>query len=198
MKIKMKKAPHLLVGILALLCPLSAFAYFNNNTGIVITGWIISTLLLLSIFLVSFLVNTKYFKIVIKNRKLFLITIAPLILVHLIFLIPYISRVTEEMRVVEEYQILHPNCGDSIPGAWGSVSPCQVFELREIILSSQNLAFSFLFLYYLLIMAYGVYYLKKIDRSIGFRILKLSITVVVMTVVAYITVIIISMPTHGI
>ena len=195
----MKKAPHLLVSILTLLCPLSALAYScqstTNKSIISITvALIIFISLLLFILIVSYLINIKYFKTAIRNKKLFLITIAPLILSCLMFLTFYIARLTEEMR---KFKISH-----SIPTGYTLDSEylkemCVIIRIKPI-LSSINLTLFLLFLCYLLIMVYGIYYLKKVDKSIGLRILKLCITVIVMTIITYIAVIIISIPIPGI
>lgn len=195
----MKNLPHLLISILALLCPLSVLAYScqsatNKSIISIAVALAIFISLLLFILIVSYLANIKYFKTAIRNKKLFLITITPLILSCLMFLTFYIARLTEEMR---KFKISH-----SIPTGYTLDSEylkemCVIIRI-EPILSSINLTLFLLFLCYLLIMVYGIYYLKKVDKSIGLRILKLCITVIVMTIITYMAVIIISIPIHGI
>ena len=197
-----KELLYLFTGVLMLFFPALAFAY-SSDINFVIKGWLQITAILLFVLIVPLLLNKKYFRISLKNKKLFLTTIAPLILVHLIFSTLYISGVTEEMRKVEEDKILHPNCGTNLSQSdsehWGNSSrPCYVLELREPILSSANIAINFLFLYYLLAAAYGIYYLKKVNKDIGIGILKFCSSVIIMIVVAYVFIIIISTPTPGI
>lgn len=199
MKTKIEDLSYLVVSILALLCPLSALAYScqsatNKSIISIAVALAIFISLLLFILIVSYLINIKYFKIAIRNKKLFLITIAPLILSCLMFLTFYIARLIEEMR---KFKISH-----SIPTGYTLdleylKEMCVVIRI-EPILSSINLTLFLLFLCYLLIMAYGIYYLKKVDKSIGLRILKLCITVIVMTIITYMAVIIISIPISGI
>lgn len=199
----MKKSLYLLVGILVLFRSLPVFAYSYQDIASrdiinIVKALAIFISLLLAILIISCLANIKYFKIAIRNKKLFLITIVPLFISCLIFLAFYVLGLMEEIKKVDEYEMLYPSCTTSNVD-WGShLRPCYVLNLYGPILSSINLTLLFLFSYYLLIMAYGIYYLKKIDKNIGFGILKLCITVIVMAIIAYMVVIVISTPTPGI
>lgn len=195
---------YLSTSVLILFFPALVFAY-SSDINFVIKGWLQIIVILLFILIVSLLLNKKYFKISLKNKRLFLITVAPLILIHLIFSTLFGLEVMKEMKKIEEYKIMHPNCGTNLsqsdpdPAQWGNISPpCYILDLRGPLLSSANKVLNFLFLYYLLTMAYGIYYLRKTDKNIGAGILKFCSSVIIMIAVAYIFIIIISTPVYRI
>jgi len=207
MKTKMKKLPHLAASILALLCPLSALAYGGYYREAIIQqlSFLLVVFLIFLFASVKKLEIFKYLRMVIKSKKLFLITIVPLILAPLIFLISFKLGMMEEIKKVEEYKVLYPDCGNNLSLSssgveqWGSLSrPCLVLESREPFLSSVNLALNSLLLYYLLIVGYGVYYSKKINRSIGFSILKFCVLMIISIIFIHVALIIMSTTILGI
>lgn len=64
---------------------------------------------------------------------------------------------------------------------------------RSVLLVISSMLF-YLFLYYLLIAVYGIYYFKKIDKSIGFIVLKFCISAIAMLVAVFVLITIASVP----
>jgi hypothetical protein len=150
------------IGVGFLFCSLLAldFSYIDNDRD-----HIIAILISLIVFLVFLLINIEYFRVAVKSKKLFLVTIVPLILIPLLLFL--ICLFNSKSGIID-------------------------FSLGNFLFSFINLALTFLLLYYLLVAIYGICCFKKINKNIRFNILKLCFSVIIMTIVMFAEIIIVS------
>lgn len=191
MKKLLQKKTVLTVAILVLCCPFPVFALCGSNAP-----FIVFLVISLVIFLLFLLINRKYFKIVIKSKKLFFITIIPLLLFPLmLFLFNKLETVRNDARVDEYARVREEKLLESslLNLERSPYPPPTDIHKHPNLIAIDDTFFS-LILYYFLATICGVHYYRKVDKKVGFKILKFCISVVIALAIIWIIFIIASEP----
>lgn len=180
---------YLLILGFILLIPSFANAYGGSQQpgGIFIIFLPIAVILFL-------LINKRYFPLIFRDKKIMFLTIIPLLIIGVITAYKVVEIKKEynvEMQEIincqleNDKRIKEQNFNEA--SQWGSVTrPCGVPDTRSDIIDAIEYMLNFLFCYSIFMILYGIYEIKK-KNSIGKKILKFSISFILLVIFVYIS-----------
>ncbi len=124
------------------------------------------------ILLAAIILNINYLKEIKIKKKLFILNILPLILLILCFILSSISIALDQQSFQKEFFIMNTPCEPTMPCGIAADPKKGICNVIEFVLS-------YVSIYYIAMLFYGIYYFRKIDNVLGFKIMKFNVSVII-------------------